>query len=96
MCSRSALFALTISAIIGACGFVLNAATVAAGQRATRHSYATPARVVPPDPASDQQMMDLARRARVNMILYKGQFGQPAQPGTRMDAVAIAVVNDGR
>ena len=101
MRNRPLLFALAISTIVVGGGFVLSTAPTRAAQHVTTESSATspvPAHILPhvrPDPFADHAMRHLERHARVDMILYRGKFGQPVQ-GHRLDAVAVAVVPNSR
>ena len=100
MRNRPLCFTLAISTIIVGGGFVRSGASARAAQGEAVDSLAKPAPVVAQhqlEPTVGWRMIDLERRARIDMILYQGQFGQPNPvPGHRLDAVALTVIQNAK
>jgi hypothetical protein len=75
-----ACFAFSDAPVSGTSGIATPSASVARFPRATPH--------MPLDLSVDLQMQALERRARVEMLLYTGSFGQHAE-NTQLPAVAF-------
>lgn len=78
--------------VFGVCCLALGRTDVPATHRLAERSAAYP----PPESRPDHQMRVLEHRARFDMILYEGAFGQSGFGLSKAGPVAIALQSSGR
>jgi hypothetical protein len=91
------LSGLAVSTLVGGACFAFSETSVPASQHAITQAL-SPVPGTPPvtlqnqsDPSVGHQMLAFEHRARVDMILYTGAFGQGQWTAPRIDAVALSL-----
>ena len=91
------LSVLAISTLVVSCWYAFGERSAAASMNTVPQTNppAPDAPSVPPgiesEPSAAQQMLALQHNARVNMLLYSGDFGKSPWAASRMDPVALSV-----